>query len=168
MDINELQIILNKHGEWLQGISGGVRANLRNADLRNADLCGANLCGAHLHGAHLHGARGLGQFRRVPESGIVIGYKRAGKCIVKLVVGRTAQRVNAIGSFKCRCDRAKVLSITEIGTDVAMDAVASDHDPKFIYKVGEIVTVSNYDPSDRVECSAGIHFFMTREEALEY
>jgi hypothetical protein len=26
----------------------------------------------------------------------------------------------------------------------------------------------NYDPGIRVECTAGIHFFMTRREAEEY
>jgi len=33
------------------------------------------------------------------------------------------------------------------------------------YRVGELVYPDSYDPDIRVECTHGIHFFLTREEA---
>ena len=35
-------------------------------------------------------------------------------------------------------------------------------------KVGEIVKVDNFDKDRWNECSPGIHFFMTRDEAVRY
>ena len=42
------------------------------------------------------------------------------------------------------------------------------YDYNFIYKVGEIVEVDNFDKDRWNECSPGIHFFMTRDEAVRY
>jgi hypothetical protein len=50
MNIEE---ILKSHRDWLNDISGGVRANLRGADLSGAKLRGADLRGADLRGADL-------------------------------------------------------------------------------------------------------------------
>ena len=157
----------NLYGANLSGADLTV-ADLSGANLSRADLSRANLSEANLSEANLYGAKGLGQFVRVPAEGVVIGYKKAGGCLVKLIVGRTARRVNAIGSFKCRCDRAKVIEITYIATGAPRESVASDHDNAFVYTVGAVVVEPKFDPSDRIECSAGIHFFMTKAEALEY
>ena len=43
-----------------------------------------------------------------------------------------------------------------------------DHDKDFIYKVGEIVEVKDFDENRWEECSTGIHFFLTRDEAVRY
>ena len=63
---DELRAILDVHGKWLLGESGGTRAdlsradlsgaNLSRADLSRADLSGANLSRANLSGANLYGA----------------------------------------------------------------------------------------------------------------
>ena len=52
------------------------------------------------------------------------------------------------------------------GTDAS--EVAGMYDPETIYRVGEIVRPDSYDPDIRVECSHGIHFFITRKEAEDY
>jgi hypothetical protein len=40
------------------------------------------------------------------------------------------------------------------------------HNPNFIYEAGkEVRPTLNYNPNIRVECTSGIHFFMTKEEA---
>ena len=54
--VSELKEILDKHLKWIQGESGGNRADLRGADLYGADLRGANLYGADWRGADLRGA----------------------------------------------------------------------------------------------------------------
>ena len=56
MTNKELQLILQKHKQWLNDEEGGARAVLSNADLRGADLHGANLFGADLGSADLGSA----------------------------------------------------------------------------------------------------------------
>ena len=149
-------------------------ANLRNAYLRNADLRGANLYGADLRGVNLRGANlcgayfcvakniaeahGLASQVIVPE-GQLIGYKKLRHgVIVKLRIPASAKRVNAYGSRKCRAEYAIVLS----GEGVAM------HDNKTRYTKGKRVIPDRYDPDPTIECSHGIHFFITEQEAKDY
>jgi hypothetical protein len=49
------------------------------------------------------------------------------------------------------------------------DGVEYDqHTGKLAYQAGEFVKPDSYDPSIYVECSNGIHFFLTRTEAENY
>jgi hypothetical protein len=85
-----------------------------------------------------------------------------------LQIPKNAKRSSAT-TRKCRCSKAKVLSITEIdGSDSGITEIRSDRDESFIYKVGETVSVSNFDENRWNECSTGIHFFITRDEAVRY
>ena len=151
-------------------------ANLRYADLRYADLSGANLRGANLSDANLSGADLSGIITnhytafyhlQCPEEGSFIGYKKAGSCIVKLLITEDALRSSAT-SRKCRASKAKVLDITHIKTGVTVNTATSDYDNTFIYKVGEEVKVDNFDTDRWNECSTGIHFFITKQEAIDY
>ena len=149
-------------------------ANLRSADLRSADLYGANLygadlCGANLRSANLYGAENINYPIACPEKGAFIGFKQA-SCdyIVELLIPEDAKRCSAT-SRKCRCSKAKVLSITrKDGSDSGLTKIHSNYDSKFIYTVGEFVEVKNFNEDRWNECSAGIHFFITRQEAVDY
>ena len=149
-------------------------ANLRGADLRGANLRGANLreanlCGADLRGADLCGAANI-PFVPIacPESGSFIGFKKASKKIVELEICEDARRSSATGR-KCRCDKAKVLSITNLdGSKADILEVSSDFNDSFIYKVGEIVEEPKFCEDRFNECAKGIHFFINRQEAVEY
>jgi hypothetical protein len=44
----------------------------------------------------------------------------------------------------------------------------SKHDQKTQYTPGKIVRADSFDPDPRIECSNGIHFFITEKEAREY
>lgn len=44
----------------------------------------------------------------------------------------------------------------------------SSHDPDFTYKKGETVHVEDFDTNRWNECAPGIHFFITRAEAVAY
>jgi uncharacterized protein YjbI with pentapeptide repeats len=134
-------------------------ADLRGADLRGADLRGAILRGADLRGADLSGAKGLAAQCIVPE-GAIVGYKRTSAGIVTLLVPRSARRCNAIGSRKCRAEVAVVLDARHTARDL--------HTGRLEYVTGATVRPDSYDPDVRVECSHGIHFFITREEAEQY
>ena len=70
---------------------------------------------------------------------------------------------------KCRCDKAKVLSIRDMEGHVLEDQTAiSLYDQTFFYKVGEVVSVPDFDEDRWNECSTGIHFFINRQEAIDY
>ena len=142
-------------------------ANLSYANLSGADLSGADLSCANLSCANLSGAKNIPFIPYAcPDFGAFIGYKKAQGLIVELEILSDAKRVSATGR-KCRCDKAKVLSIQNIdGTPSVKTSVASDRDSNFIYKVGEIVTVDDFDENRWNECSTGIHFFINRQEAV--
>lgn len=153
-------------------------ANLRGADLRGADLSGADLRGANLHSADLRGAKNTNKITwnaqtafyplQCPETGAFIGYKKAAGKIVMLEICADAKRSSAT-SRKCRCSKAKVLSITHLdGSDSGLTEVRSNYSKEFVYRVGEIAEVSDFDDDRWNECAAGIHFFITRDEAVTY
>lgn len=153
-------------------------ANLRGADLRGADLSGADLRGANLHSADLRGAKNTNKITwnaqtafyplQCPETGAFIGYKKAAGKIVMLEICADAKRSSAT-SRKCRCSKAKVLSITHLdGSDSGLTEVRSNYSKEFVYRVGEIAEAPDFDENRWNECTAGIHFFITRGEAVKY
>ena len=148
-------------------------ADLREADLRGADLCLADLCladlsGADLYLADLHEAKNLNFPIACPEKGIFTAFKKAGEYIIELEIPIDALRSSST-TRKCRCSKAKVVSITNLdGTSSDIKSVASCHDSKFIYNLGETVEVANFDTNRWNECAPGIHFFITRQEAIDY
>ena len=156
-------------------LSGG---NLCGANLRGADLCDADLCGADLHNADLRGAKNTDKIAwnaytafyplQCPETGSFIGYKKASGYIIELEICADAKRSSAT-SRKCRCSKAKVLAITNLdGSESGLTEVRSNYSKEFIYRVGETVEVPDFDDNRWNECAAGIHFFITRDEAVKY
>lgn len=157
------------------------RADLRGADLHGADLRGADLYGADLYGADLHRAYdvklSIAKISILPDEGDIIGWKKAWTdnempptpVIVKLLIPADAQRSNATGR-KCRASTARVLDLQDKqGNSLPPDTTAySGYDTDFTYKKGETVHVENLDTNRWNECATGIHFFITRIEAVEY
>ena len=144
-------------------------AYLSGAYLRGADLGGADLRRAYLSGADLSGAENVPFVPySCPDTGSFIGYKEANGYIVELEILSDARRCSATGR-KCRCDKAKVLSIQNMDGSIAdITEVASNYDSSFMYRVGEIVQELNFNEDRWNECSEGIHFFINRQEAVEY
>jgi hypothetical protein len=151
-------------------------ANLSGANLYEADLSGANLYGADLSGANLSGANlkyalhvdlVIAQTRILPECGDIIGFKKCiDDVIVKLLIKDGVRRCHAMGR-KCRAESAVVLEIlSSEGTPV--EYAISNHDGKTKYVVGETVHCDKWGEDWTVECSGGIHFFITRLEAVNY
>jgi hypothetical protein len=140
-------------------------ANLLGANLRYANLLGANLGGANLSNANLSGAN-LPDFSVCPEIGTFEAYKKVGKdTVLHLRIPADAKRVSSLVGRKCRASKVKVLDVLH---GSATDMV-SKHDCLFKYKIGKIHEPANgFDDDIRVECAAGIHFFMTLKEAMEY
>ena len=149
-------------------------ANLSRANLSRADLSWANLSGANLSWAsYIEKAENLFYPIACPESGSFIGWKKArikgsrGECIVKLEIVEDAMRSSATGR-KCRCSKATVLEVQGINGDVLEQAAISDRDSDFQYIPGTVVSVPDFDENRWNECSTGIHFYITREEAVRH
>ena len=167
-----LKEILERHRHWwLEDCDGwrNMRADLSGANLSGADLCGANLSGANRYGADLSRAKNVPFIPMTcPDTGSFIGFKKASGHIVVLEVPADARRLSATGR-KCRCDKAIVLRIEEMdGTASDLTEVVSDRDSSFVYKVGKMVSVPDFCEDRWQECSAGIHFFINRQEAVDY
>ena len=148
-----------------------IGINLKGANLACVDLRGANLTKANLIGADLTNVKYNNMTAsftlQCPEEGSFIGYKKADNKIVKLLITEDAKRSSATTN-KCRCNKAKVLSITSLDGKEEYTKVVSDYDFDFIYEVGKVVEVDDYDNNRWNECSTGIHFFITRDEAVMY
>lgn len=188
---DNIEAILKEHGfDCLHG------ANLRFADLSDADLHGAELSYADLRGANLrdadlrcadlshanlsdanHVKLSIAKISILPDEGDIIGWKKAyvdgtmlpKQVIVKLLIPSDAQRSNATGR-KCRASTARVLDLQDKqGNSLPPDTTAySGYDTDFTYKKGETVHVEDFDTNRWNECAPGIHFFITRIEAVEY
>ena len=149
-------------------------ANLSGADLSGTNLSGTNLIGANLSGANLIGAnlRGAEEVPYIPmvcpEEGDFIGWKRASDKIVKLHIPQDALRSSAT-TRKCRCNKAEVIEIYNIDGTIADERIVnSSYDYSFTYEVGKTVEVQDFDTNRWNECTKGIHFFINRQEAINY
>ena len=149
-------------------------ATLSGADLSGANLRGANLSGADLRGADLRGATLSGAINipfialSCPSEGTFIGWKKVRDYLIKLEIPEDAKRCSATTN-KCRCDRAKVLSITHLSSNKEIiDEIENNNYVRCIYKVGTMVYPDSYDDDRWNECSNGIHFFINRQEAINY
>lgn len=141
-------------------------SNLSNADLSNANLSNANLSSANLKDIKTN-IHTIGYNLACPEEGSFIGYKKASGCLIELLILEDAKRSSAT-TAKCRCNKAKVLDIRDIKTGKKVKEIRSNYDSNFIYKVGEIIHVDNFDNNRWNECSTGIHFFVNKENAINY
>ena len=110
-------------------------------------------------------------FKKLVEKGKAVGHLTAQEIdnlIVELEITEDALRSSATGR-KCRCSKAKVLSITNIdGTESNTNYAVSLRDPAFVYTVGKTVEVSDFDINRWNECAPGIHFFISRQEAVDF
>ena len=135
---------------------GGKCDNIKYDDLRYANL---EYVKTNIHT--------IGYNLACPKKGSFIGYKKANGCIVKLLIPEDAKRSSAT-TTKCRCSKAKVLDIENIETGEKVEEIRSNYDNNFIYRVGEIVYVNNFDDDRWNECATGIHFFMKKDNAIKY
>ena len=156
-------------GAYLSG------ADLSRADLSDAYLRGADLRGAYLRGADLRGAK-IPQkklkeiqpyFQIIPEMGSFTAWKKgANGCLIKIEIPVKAKRVNSIGGRKCRAEFIKTLAIWDDRKRIKQ--CQGKHDSKIVYKVGELTYPDSFDPSPLIECSHGIHFFISKQEAKDW
>ena len=144
-------------------------ANLKGAILEGADLNEADITGAVLNAAHLNGAQNIPYIPlSCPSEGAFVAWKKVEwKYLVKIQIPEDARRCSAT-TRKCRCDKALVLDITSLDGEEHFEEVTNTKYNKTIYKVGEMVYPDSFDENRWNECSNGIHFFINKEEAINY
>lgn len=159
-----------------------IQADLSDCQLIGADLSGCDLSGSLMKGANFYRAileeanltavqadketRFFAQ--HCPESGPFVAYK---KCfddrLVQLLIPAGAQRTSAT-DYSCRCEYAKVLTIKSIDASQGYQEAVSYADERFIYQVGQVMYAEQFNPNRWADSTGGIHFFMTRQEAIDY
>ena len=144
-------------------------AYLRGADLRGADLSGADLRGADLRDADLSGAKEIPYIPfACPSDGAFVGWKKVHGKLVKLQIPEDARRCSAT-TQKCRCDKAIVLAITDTdGSNPIEEIENTAQEHHVTYKVCELVLPDSFDEDRWNECSHGIHFFINKQDAINY
>ena len=193
MDATALKETIRLHVLWIGGKAGGIRANLTNAILTNANLADANLtdailtdanlADANLYRANLYRANltranltsanltdanltraTLPHFTICPEEGEFIAWKKLQNNVVaKLLIPAESKRTSSLIGRKCRAEFVKVISFVNSSESIGYAKHASTP-----YVVGQTVKPDSYDDDIRVECTHGIHFFMTNREAENY
>ena len=161
-------------------------ANLQGTDLKKAGLQNANLHGANLQYTDLQYARleytnldtakmddttkGINGW--CPKTGSFVGYKKSVNIdheplLVTLEIPEDAERSSATGK-KCRCSKAKVISIEDSDTGKHQEVAYGVYDDSFEYQVGKTVVPDEWDSQFWKEFTHGIHFFMNKQDALDY
>lgn len=158
-----------------------INCNFSNADIRRASFheCTFENCvfdNCKYKEAEFRNCDKVPDFPMVcPREGEFIAYKkcrldydyfRDSPVIVKLLVPADALRSSAT-SNKIRVSKAKVLDIRKLD-NTKVNHAYSIYDLDFVYRVGEIVGVPDFNKDRYCQCTQGIHCFMTKKEALDY
>ena len=120
-------------------------------------------------GAYLGGAKDIPYIPLAcPSDGAFIGWKKVEGKLVKLEIPEDARRCSAT-TQKCRCDKAKVLAITDLdGSNPINEILNTSQVVDLLYRVGEMVCPDSFDEDRWNECSHGIHFFINKQDAINY
>ena len=111
-------------------------------------------------------------FMRCPQKGSFTAFKKVagkdGPLILEIRVPADAKRSSAAGN-KCRCSKAKAIALyNPDGTPSKETKAHSQENDGFVYELGKVAVPDSFDEDRWVECSNGIHFFMSFEEARDY
>ncbi len=109
--------------------------------------------------------------RHVPSEGSFIAWKKAKAVdeavIIKLRIPEDAKRFCV--NNKCRANKVEVLGFETLDGEKLPDdtIVHSFWDSLFKYHTG-LIEVCNFNDDPQVECGRGIHFFLSRDDAVNY
>ncbi|WAW15037.1 pentapeptide repeat-containing protein [Peptostreptococcus equinus] len=146
--------------------------DFRTCSLKEANCIGSDFKNSILLDTNLEGIiydKSTKNFSlRCPEEGYFIGYKKCfNDLLVTLLIPTDAKRSSGTNSA-CRCDKAKVIAISKLdGSGFYREAV-SLVDETFIYRLGQFSYADSFDDNRWLDSSHGIHFWMTKEEAIAY
>lgn len=155
-------------------------ANLQHADLRCASMKGADFTGANIQEVSFEDndtagaipAKPLVELPPVGEA-FTAWKKVAGQCfsfVLKLSVPADSPRVSTGISRKCRVQKVFVEAVfhTDGAPFYGWKEFHSFHKHSFLYVLGSTAGEPRFDPNPFLECTRGIHVFLTQNEAEEY
>ncbi len=156
------------------------RADLYGADLRRANLSGVDLSEVNIREANLYMAD-LSKAKNIPyipmecpSDGAFIGWKRIydgltnKPVIVMLEIPKTARRSSAT-TKQCRCDRAWVRGFFTLdGKELKAKKVLNRNYKETEYVLNKMVHPDRFDTNRWNEFSNGIHFFVNKQDAINY
>ena len=145
-------------------------ANLGWADLRNCVFYDTDLRDCNFMYANFRGSEYVPYIPlECPSDGAFIGWKKVNDVLIKLEIPEDARRSSAT-TKKCRCDKAKVLGFYDgLGVnELDMTELVNDKYEKCQYVKGEMVYPDSFDEDRWNECSHGIHFFVNKQDAINY
>lgn len=150
--------------EYAMGRRYFYRANLSEANLSEASLSGASLDRANLSGATLP------HFQLCPEVGAFSAFKALEDGVyAELLIPADAPRTSSLVGRKCRAAWVEVVALyRRDGTMLPPETVGYGLHDHTTYRAGATVIADGWDDDIRVECTHGIHFFMTLAEAHAY
>ncbi|MCR4956347.1 MAG: pentapeptide repeat-containing protein [Lachnospiraceae bacterium] len=145
---------------------------LREGSLENCDCRGTDFYAAVLEHTNMKGMITDDTTKWIklypPAEGALLGFKKCfGDRIVQLLIPADAKRTSATRNC-CRCNKAKVLSIWNFEGTQCFDEAWSLVDDNFVYKKGSWVEVKDFNEDRWYDSTTGIHFWLTREEAIGY
>lgn len=145
-------------------------ANLAWTDLRNCVFYDTDLRDCNFMYANLRDSKYVSYIPfQCPSDGAFIGWKKVNNVLIKLEIPADAKRSSATTN-KCRCDKAKVLGFYDsLGVnELDMTELVNDKYEKCRYVKGEMVYPDFFDEDRWNECSHGIHFFINKQDAINY
>lgn len=112
----------------------------------------------------------------------MIGYKKITvykglsniEAICTLTIPDDAKKVNPKGSNKWRCNKAVVTKIESLDGNktyrIGHSCFCTEQGIRgCTYQVDKVVKPNNrYNSNDELECAGGIHYFLTKQEAIDY
>lgn len=144
--------------------------NLTMADFRGANLGWAYLHSCVFYDTDLRDSEYIPYIPlQCPSDGAFVGWKKVNNVLIKLEIPADAKRSSATTN-KCRCDKAKVLGFYDnLGSkELDMTELVNDKYEKCKYVKGEMVYPDSFDEDRWNECSHGIHFFINKQDAIDY
>ena len=109
-----------------------------------------------------------------PSEGGFIGWKvcinenTINPVLVKLMIPEDAERTSSYGERKCRCSKAYVVGMYDLNGTPSKVTKAFARYTNMIYEVGKWVEPDSYNPNREITYTHGIHFFMERQEAINF
>ena len=87
--------------------------------------------------------------------------------MAKIEIPAKAKRTCNLTNRKCRASYIKTLDIIDRNGN-RIKEMNGTHDRSLIYRVGRITRPDKYDNSMLIDCTNGIHFFVTKQEAINW
>ena len=147
-------------------------ANFRGVNFTNADFSNADFREVDLRGANFSNT--INFLINCPEEGSFIAYKKASTdvgipVIIVIRIEEDALRSSATSKM-CRASKVTPLRFEDLKGNLLPEdtKVFSYYDNSFIYHIGKTIEVKNFDLNRWNKCSAGIHFFMNKHDAIHY